>query len=582
MGHAPAPLPVLIPLAIAVGMAGPGADTAWGAPPAVTIRAETRIQLHMERQGPSTRVRGVLRDDRGTPLVGRDVTLFFRGGPAARATIATRTDGSGAFQAEVPTGAATEVVADFPPTELFAGARVRRDLDPSRADVRLGIAVSEGGQIDLDGPPVSVTVTADSDAGKEGVALRLEDELGRPLARGRTDARGRAGFELDPADVGPRGPGRIVAHALGDDRRSGTTTEYPIVRLRRTSLGLDAPEGPARAGREVVFRGALRFAADPEAPVSGGAVGVFIDGTHVGTAVTDDQGRFEVVAVVPPGDGPRSVLARFESARAGLTSAESAPREILWRAARRRFLWWAALPLLATALAWLALGRGRRTAASTPREPEPTDGRSRLVQPPPRSAGNRGRRREVSGVVRAARTGAPVPGARVRFLGPSGETASTETDLEGAFRLRPGEPGRGQLRVQAPGFAPFDASLSLPHRGEWEGIEVRVATWRQAAGDAFRGAVLPRLPERRRWRTKTNRELAREAGRQSPELREPLERLEARVSAIEYGPSLPPEDELVRVLQEADAVRGDRVEPPPTAPTPAAAEPPEPPPARSR
>lgn len=67
----------------------------------------------------------------------------------------------------------------------------------------------------------------------------------------------------------------------------------------------------------------------------------------------------------------------------------------------------------------------------------------------------------LSGRVLAAASGAPVPGATVRFDDQGPFQARTVSDDTGAFTLGDLTPGSHQLRVEAPGFAPHDALVKV-------------------------------------------------------------------------------------------------------------------------
>lgn len=564
-GHPPASRPPTLVgsawlslLVTGVTVTAPGTLAAQGDGPVVTVRAETRIELHVERQGDRLQVRGVLRDDRGTPLVGRALDVAAIGAAGTESTRLT-TDHAGTFARTVPVGAADQVVVSFGETPLYAGTRVERSLDPERADVRLGIAVSDGGRIDLDGDPVVITVTADSDAGKQGLRVHLEDEMRRPLADGVTDARGRVTFRLEPTALGPPGPGRVVAIAADDGERSRAATEYPIVRSRGTALTLESSGTRARAGFPLRFEGRLTVAGMPGQPVPGAPVGVFAGGAHLGTDVTDDDGRYVVVAPLPSEAAEREVVARFEAARPGLSSSTSPPILVTWVEAEGRFFLWALVPIALTALALWALRR-RAGDQGGPEAPARSTRAPGLV-PGGGGRGRRGGSSTVGGRVVDVDTGRGVAPARVTFL-VEGSTEEHVVDAapDGAFAGGPFPDGALEVRVEAAGFAPHHGSIRLPHRGEWAEMEVRLRSLRRAVADAYRGAVLPRLPDQGRWAWRTNRELADEAGAREPGVRTPLADLEGRVAAIYYGPGPAPQAEVDEVLRAAGELEPDAPE----------------------
>lgn len=529
-----------VPLLLALAASAPGGARADG--PRVRVLAEARIGLQADRSGGGLVLRGVLRDELGGELPGRPLELRLDVDGEVARTVRLMTDARGTYRHAVDGDLApTAVEVLFRGDPWHDARRVRRSLRAGLEDVRLRFVADEeagtgeGSRIDLDGPPLRVSIAAGADGGAADLPVVLENERGERLAEGVTDDSGRLALDVPASRLGPPGPGRLVARSREHDGRAAATSEQPILRVRRTLLRVtDAPER-ASAGRPVTVAGRLSFAAGGGEPVAHVPVGVYVDGSHVGTALTDEEGAFRVRAPLPDGPpGDRHVVARFEGPGAGLEPSESAAVGVSWsRGPDGRWAGGAAL-LLGVAVAFLGLRR-RRAAAGTP-----------AVAPPGvRLAPRRLRpRHAVGGRVLTADGGVPLAGARVRVDDGAGDRRALPVEEDGRFASGPLGAGTWTLTVDAPDHGAHVTSVTVPHRGEWSDVEVRLEGLRAVALGHFRRAVAPVLPTSRRWEVETNREIVRSVG-ESP----PLLELERRVERLYYGPERPTR-EAVEALSE--------------------------------
>ncbi len=504
------------------------------AQPTVLVRADTRIELRVERNDEGeVHLIGTLRDDLGAPVAGVPIDVaawreVHAAGPL-RWTAHPHTDAAGSFDVLVQAEDGWWASASFAGTELYLGTEARQRLDLSLAHVSLMLHVDSAGVLDLDVPEHVVRVETSSSAGGADLTVSLRNELGVTLASGRTDLSGMVSLTVPSALLGPPSAGRLVALSEADAVRSAAQAEVPIVRLRATRLSLsllDRDDTVARVG------GVLE---DSSGPRARDAIGVYASGRHLGTAATGEDGRFELSFPLSELSGLGAevpVQARFSSDAPWIGTSESAPLVLSFRPqlfdATSMVAAGSLLALLAV-LASLFWVRRRAPAAIAP----PAPNQSSL------SLGARGRAKSsvVSGVLRDARTQAPLAHAQVT-LG----ARQVECDGDGAFSLV-ADPGRSQLVVSAPGYEAFEVPITAPHRGEHIGMSLNLLSMRDLALAPLRPIALRLLPSAELWSLWTQRELLsalRKAGREPPELGELIDRVERAC----YANEAPAEEEL--------------------------------------
>jgi len=527
-------------LGLGLFLAGPAAAQSG---PRVVVRAETRIELRVERAPDAApHLVGTLRDELGTPLDGRPIDVSVWSDAAADAggrwTAHPRTDGRGSF--DVLLGGAESgwwASASFPGDGLHVGTEARQRIDLELAHVSLTVHLDDRGVLDLDRPRHAVRIAASSAAGGAGLAVSLRSELGVVLAEGRTDEGAELVLDVPSDRLGPPSAGRLIALSAADALRSAAQAEVPIVRRRPTTLTL------ARAGDDLdrtSLSGELR---DAEGPRAREAVALYASPErYLGTALTDEAGHFafEVTAASVSGLGAEiALVARFASDAPWIGASESPP--VRWSLRPPLADGSAVLGAVSLLLVLLALGLlWRRPGSAAPGAVEPGQTSIEL--------GERTRERitEVSGRVQDARTGSPVA-ARVEIAGQVHVAGA-----DGRFLLHPA-PGRHRLILRAEGYALLEAELTVPHRGEHRGMRVRLPAMRDLALAPLRPIALQLLPSAELWSLWTQRELLaalRKAGREPPELADLIERVERAC----YAESPPAEDELAAIRQTAQRV----------------------------
>lgn len=450
------------------------------AQPRLRVRAETRLELAQERVSSGVRLRGALLDDLGLPLAGRELEMEVQAAddPAALRRERLRTNREGRFSLEVPlaTSQTVRLRAVFSGDESHERLEIERMVDTRRADVRLRLQVDDV-TLPLDRATHRVTAHATSAAGGHALALTLEDELGRPLARGTTDADGHATFELSSRSLGGPGAGRLVLRTDGDETRFAGRSETPIVRTRASELVLEAPSHVS-AGGHARLRGRL---ADALGPLPERTVGFFVGETHRGSTLTGTDGSFDWRLDTTPTDAPKvDVIARYESDEPGRLPTRSSPRTIQVEVPAPMTVWaWIAVVLCVLA-AWLArsVGRTDGTAAVAASREAPAP----IALAPRRSK----RSSTISGRLED-REGRSLAG-RVTSRGADGVGRSVEVEAGIPFELALPR-GSHELVFEARGHASHRVVVTLPHRGEWRGATIRLQSWRRRAVTLLRETV---------------------------------------------------------------------------------------------
>lgn len=518
------------------------------AQPMVHVRAESRIELSVARVSGGIGIDAVLRDDLGTPLADRDLTV--RLSPRAHDAIPNsarrRTDATGKVHVEfaLPTGD-YEIGAQFPGDEDHDRAEVARPLDLTRADVRLRISVPNEGRFSREDPsPVLIGVAAESVEGGAGLAVSLTDELGRPLSNGTTDAHGHVEFRMLVSELGPASAGRLVAHSAADTRRAEAQTEVPIVRITATSVTLALSARSARPGDTIRVSGDLRDGRAESLPRA--AIGIFSGERHVASALTDEHGHYDVPVTLQGVDDDVTFVSRFDSDAPWRVSSSSEPVRLSVRSFSFMPLLWAILTTLVTAgVVWFVARRAPKPQRIAPD--------AVVVKRAGVEHGARNSQRmdcfDVSGVVMDTHD-VPAPDAQIELRLEGGASATLHTDADGAFHSEPLQAGSYALVASAPGFSSLTVSVTIPHRGDWARVRVRLVNLRKLALDAIHPVAAEVLPKGT-WGVTTPREVLDAAAAKG--VRAPaLPALASKVEVAGYARTPPTEALLVEVEQARD------------------------------
>jgi len=524
------------------------------AQPTVRIQVGTHLELEGIDVGSA---HGRLTNDLGQPLAGAIVVVDARAdgdrGTWHRAGAKTSQDGR--FHVEVGTkDGEVELSASYAGDRLLAPARAAGRFDASLAAVRLRMTSPDLGRVDLDEASFTVRVVADSRAGAAGLTLSVLDEAGTSLASGTTRSDGSFESELPTQALGPPGLHRLVAGSAADARRGAALIDQALIAFLRTSLTLAAEQD----ADVVVLQGALSTS---RGPLAQKAIGLFADGAHLATVLTDGAGRYHYAVTGRPvgmaANGELQLQARFDSDGAWLASSRSPSLKVSWqRGALSRALWLLAATTLS---ALLVLGfSNRRGHERRPSAPPPVRGPG-IHALGPRARG-RAHDHNVGGIVLDARSGQPVAHARVALEGPRGAVGEATLHADGRFAAAVPSPGTWRLTVSASGYASQSRVISIPHHGAWANVQVLLPSLRWAAVEAYRPAAERVLPAPHLWGQWTLREIhdsAARGGRGGVE----LERATELTELTAYGPQTPSVErieEIDRVVAEVGLTRSTK------------------------
>lgn len=530
------------------------------AEPLVRVRAESRIELGVTHQELGMLISGALRDELGAPLGNRPLALeaYALSEPGEPFRTQLTTDAHGRFALELPDPAQDyRLLATFAGDATHRGVRVERRVERTRADVRLELRLPEDNVIDLDAAQLVIEAIAESDAGGADIAMRLSDETGRTLATGRTDTDGRLTLEVPAQLLGAPGPALLRLQSARDERRAEAQTEARIVRRRAVFVELASAEATLEAGGVLRVRGKVHTRVAPRARVP---VGLFAQGRHVETVITDEQGAFEAQLWLDTEPGPLSIQARTEADAAGAYPA--AEREITLHVAPARPVpvgWILGAGLSALAALWLYARLRLGREANEPLElagGSDREGAGPSVRPA-RAQGRRDRHR-ISGQAIDARSAAPIAGARVSLIYEGNKDAvSLVADAQGGFESPELRAGRAHVLVEAPGYLPTHAHLEIPHRGEWTAFVVKLESLRDRALSPFRRLALKALPSSRAWGIWTNREAREWLLQRTPAQHQLLWQLTLDVERACYGRDFPSEADVGRIERTAQQLETD-------------------------
>ncbi len=522
------------------------------AQPLVHVRAESRIELRTVRREDGTEIQGTLRDDLGGPLGARALEVRIRRTvpDAVPRVESVTTDPQGRFGLSLRLELGSYVLsAAFEGDESHERVEVERQLDLTRADVRLRVVVPDGGRLDLDRPTHTIEVFALSAQGGSGLTVDVLDERDRAIARGVTDATGRVRFDLRSSDLGAPGAGRLKARSRPDALRSEAQTEVPIVRLRATSITLQAARGYAQPGEGIRLSGELR---DSSGPIEGAAVGVFAGEEHLATVLTDSAGAFATEVHAPARANERlSVEARFVSDSPGRAPSQSAPVTIEIRNAPSAPWAWSFVPIAISilVLAWIA----RRTPARIEKAAPPPVPKAAGIEAAARRA-SRPDRADVTGSIVDQRDDEAIGEVAIHVVQDGRAVVTLTADDDGSFAIRGLAEGSFVLTFEARGYAPLACKVEVPHRGEWTGMTVRLQSLRALALEPFRGVALAILPSSRLWDVWTNRDVLAHA---KPRDAHALGALTERVEEAYYASDPPDERDVAEIEHQATGVLAD-------------------------
>jgi Carboxypeptidase regulatory-like domain len=432
---------------------------------------------------------------------------------------------------------------------LHDAASVTEMFDVMRAGVQLQIDAAR--VIALDDVSTDVEVRARSEAGSELLRISLSDESGRSLGGGLTDVDGVWRAKLESATLGEHGAGQWIATSAEDAQHMPGRAMLPVLRQRTTQLTLMAAHDAERHGVRVSGALATRAAPLPRAPI-----GIYVDGEHRLTVLSDERGRFDRLIDFEAGAEAvtRHFAAHFDPDTPSLRPSRSPEQAVTIPARPGPNLLWVLLPCLASlALSWFVLRRSGSWLGSRATTPSNTPGVQMGAARPRRGTNHTG----LDGVIEDADTAARLANAALRVTRADGLSFVAQIARDGSFAIQRLDPGMYRVEARAPGYAIEASSVRIPHAGEGTGLRVRLRSLRTLALDAHRPLLRQVFPTRELQHTATVRETLRGAPSVWP--RPALEQLSTLVEQTAYAPNEPTAEQV----QQIESGAGDLLTEPP-------------------
>ncbi|HEX4354637.1 MAG TPA: carboxypeptidase-like regulatory domain-containing protein, partial [Polyangiales bacterium] len=391
-------------------------------------------------------------------------------------TRTARSDATGRFTSAFDSRASSvRVDVAFEGDDFYERAEASQTVEVDRSALRLRFVSPNDWRISLDDESTTIALQASSEVGGNDLSIGLQDELGRTLAEGRTDRQGALALTLSNNRFGEVGVGELVAISKGDATRSAARASQPILRTRATSLRLSARPDPNTQAVAI----ALQLTA-AKRPLPQRAVGVFLDGEHLVTLLTDRNGdakrEFGPTTIRP---GRHELVARFESDAPGWIASHSASVPLALAEISPRSAVWLIVPALAS-LAFV-LWSLRRRHSDERRDDEPGEAPS-LVR---FGAADRGRAEVfvLDGRVEDVENAEPIA-ATLEISDARTHVAERSIGADGVFVTEALPAGAYRVRIAAPGYASAAFEIELPHAGAASNMVIALRNLRSVALDA--------------------------------------------------------------------------------------------------
>jgi hypothetical protein len=545
------------------------AATPAGAGPEIQIHAHTQITFDGMGRGYDGRITavGALRDKlTGDAIANQRITLRLDG-----EVYDAFTDDSGKFAVALPpmTGPHDLVLA-------FSGSSL---LDPSELTVK---------GVEVDKQPVELQLTTVPITGGVQVVLTATSQ-GNPVSIRATIRAGAA--DADPGtlpvlgevtsgntinvlrkDAGGAGRRRVRAIFAGDPVYAAAQAEttFELKTATRTTFNLSSK----KVAFEDRVSGSGKVVDEDGKGVARAPVTVLTESRQLEQTSTKSDGTFKIgFEAKLLGTGTHPLQAVVDVASPFLSPSRSDPVVVEIAPEQPVPITVTAAAFIITALVaagfFIARSRpwDRRRKQQPPAErPAATDDKGEvkggLTQAKPGLVSTLRRASDVgiSGTIRDAVRGRPVPGAvvRVRLGGGSGTQAVAEHRAvagdDGSFAIENLTPGEWKAKVIAAGHVSERFTLTVPHRGELRGVRVDLVPVREQVFSLYRVAAQPELPEARLWGVWSPRQIVDHVRRQRP--RPALAELTNFVEEAYFSARVPDEDVLPSAQDHVDrAVR---------------------------
>jgi hypothetical protein len=522
------------------------------AAPSLRVRAKVQIELQTERVGDGVRLHGTLRDDLAAPLAGRELQMRVQTAPAtAHPQLRTlHTDASGRFSALFSARELAEhALVTFEGDDYYERAETSQAIDVERSELSLRFAEPNDWRIQLDQKTTRIELHADSELGGADLPIVVQDELGRPIAQGTTDRLGVLILEISNQWLGDVGFGEFNASSEGDATRAAARVTQPVLRTRKTQLSLRVQSDTKAHTLHV----ALRLST-----ATGGlaqrAIGVFVDGAHLITLLTDQRGeatRDFALAGTSIRAGSHRALARFESDTPGWVASQSERVTFAIVPVEPRSPAWLIAPVLASlAFVFWSLRRTRviedRQADLPSTSPSVRFGAADRGQPG---------LHELDGRVEDVESGAPLL-ATLEIADSAARAVVVYTDASARFASASLPADSYRVRVHAAGYAGASFDVRVPHAGTASGIVIGLRSLRSAALDAHAPVARRVLRAEARLHVATVRDTLA-AAVSGNTAGPPLARLTDLVEHTAYARSTPNDRDLDDVQRAAAAALAD-------------------------
>ena len=544
------------------------------AAPRLLVRARTVIRdvEKVQRADGSTLIKGRLLDMDFRHGIPRRKILATVTRHGAQNTMAAITDRHGNFAIELP-----RYKGVYKVSFRFGGDQIydRKTTPPWEFDVtklNLDLDLALASTLDASKASQTITVTARAGGVVVAVPLTLSTDRGAILARVTTSPRtGKARATFPTRKLGRPGPVNLLASFNGNSDINRVSLRYETILETPVYLSLAADSEEVPADEDVTLSGR---ATDPTGPLAGATITVHAAGAHAGSAVTDDEGRYEVklaTSTFPPGE--LELTARYSPNVIWRKLARSRPLELVILAPRPISPRLYAVPAVLTAvlLVGLVIVRFRRELATVVRSRTVRTQTQPVVQQPVASGVRRARHTirslitqssTISGEVWDATDTRLMVGASVSVTGPSGEvTLQVKTDGVGKFHTTALPAGVHVVTVSVAGYVSETFRCQIPHRGTLNGLRVDLVQVRVRMLEMYRDAAMPLLPKEEYWGHWTPRDLVHHLSRRAGRRHKVLELLTRMLEESYWGQEpahervLDRARDLVRGLQQTGSVR---------------------------
>lgn len=537
--------------------------------PTLTIQGTARLEL--ERMEPTPR--GVLvtvrlvDDDLGDPVADRQVTVSVRQGPTELLRRTAKTNSTGRAQVLIPHRAGHyQLALEFPGDRLYSVAAPEvSEVDLSKGAVQLSLEAPP--RLVLGGRTASLLLTAHHGDPVPSLAVRLRVRRGAKTLvslRGITDDAGQWRTSLAPDRLGAPGELTLEAFSSPTRRYNSAHARQRIYLVSRTRVTFSLAKREVRLGATVRASGVVR---DALGPLQGAQVHVGTRGRRLATTRCDAEGRFRIALPSRSlGTGAFALRARFVPRTAWHLASESKPSPLRVTPPKPIPASYFLLPAAFTALLLLVLWGVRARVWRHLRRPAR---QAEQRQEAPSAGIELGKRtgryrrsgrfsRRLTGHVLDLREATPIPTATL-YLRPLGQAdaapLSSTTDPDGAFALPDVPAGTFRLVVTAPGWVPQSADVQVPHRGELEGMTIRLLSVRQEVMRVYTEVVSPLLPGSDRVLFWTPAETVAHLHATRPRVSTAVSPLADLAAEVRYGPVPPGEDALEEAVTLATHAR---------------------------